>query len=51
MDQEIYHVCQQCAGDGQYKDKPCIDCQGTGRVLFGFLIDKKQIVAPTKKAK
>ena len=50
-DQEIFYVCQQCAGTGKYKDATCIDCNGTGRMLFGFLIDKKQPVAEVKKVK
>ena len=41
MEQEIYQVCQKCNGSGDFKKKDCQDCDGTGRVLFGFLVTKE----------
>jgi DnaJ-class molecular chaperone len=42
MDKEIFQVCQRCAGTGKYKGNTCPDCNGAGRVLFGFLIEKDE---------
>jgi DnaJ-class molecular chaperone len=51
MDQEIFMVCQQCAGTGKFKGKTCIDCKGAGRILFGFLVKKDEPIIEVKKAK
>jgi DnaJ-class molecular chaperone len=40
MEQKIYRVCHNCKGTGDFKNKTCKDCDGEGRVLFGFLVDE-----------
>jgi DnaJ-class molecular chaperone len=48
MDKKIYYLCQRCAGTGKYKGGVCPDCDGTGRVLFGFLVEKEENVLAKK---
>lgn len=51
IDQEIFQVCQQCSGSGKFKNKTCPGCNGSGRVLFGYLAAKRDDKSEFKKAK
>lgn len=50
MEQQIYQICHTCKGTGEFKKKLCLDCTGSGRVLFGFLVTEDK-VEPKPKTK